>query len=177
MTFTSRIATYDDIDAIKDLMALSMGTLLKDVLTPAQVAKSNESMGLDTQLLDDGTYFMIYDGDTLVGCGGWSRRRTLYGGNHTKGRDDSLANPETEAAKIRAMYTHPDHIRRGVGRYLLKLGEDAAKAEGFKTIELAATASGILLYEKCGYTELEDLAKPDEDGVSVPVILMRKHWD
>ena len=75
------------------------------------------------------------------------------------------------------MYTHPDHIRRGVGRYLLKLGEDAAKAEGFKTIELAATASGILLYEKCGYTELEDLAKPDEDGVSVPVILMRKHWD
>ena len=76
MAFTSRLATYADIDAIKDLMALSMGTLLKDVLTPAQVAKSNESMGLDTQLLDDGTYFMIYDGDTLVGCGGWSRRRT-----------------------------------------------------------------------------------------------------
>jgi len=175
MIFTHRIATRDDTKAIQELMALSMGALLKEVLSPAQVAKSNESMGLDTQLVDDGTYFLVFDGSTLVGCGGWSRRRTLYGGNHTSGRDNALANPETEAAKIRAMYTHPDHIRRGVGRFLLNLGESAAKAEGFKTAELGATASGILLYEKCGYTEIKELAKPDEDGVTVPIILMRKN--
>jgi len=174
MRFTSRIATYDDIEAIKRLMALSMNTLLKDVLTPAQVQKSNESMGLDTQLLDDETYFLIYDGETLVGCGGWSRRRTLYGGNHTQGRDDSLADPSYEAAKIRAMYTHPDHVRRGIGRLLLDLGEKAAKAEGFQMAELGATASGILLYEKCGYKVIKDLAEPDEDGIIVPIILMQK---
>lgn len=175
MAFHYRIAGYSDIEAITELMALSMGALLKDVLSPEQVEKSHASMGLDTQLLDDGTYFLVYDaaGD-LVGCGGWSRRRTLYGGNHTQGRDDALADPASEAAKIRAMYTHPDHIRRGVGRYLLDLGETAARAEGFKSAELGATASGILLYEKCGYKTVEDLAEPDEDGVVVPIILMRK---
>lgn len=151
-----------------------MAKLLPDVLTPTQVERSTETMGLDTQLLKDGTYFLIYDGEKLVGCGGWSRRRTLYGGNHTEGRDDDLANPATESAKIRAMYTHPDHTRQGIGKLILSLGEEAAREEGFKTIELGATASGILLYEKCGYKELEDLAKPDADGVVVPIILMRK---
>lgn len=174
MSFTSRLANYNDIEPIKTLMVQSMDVLLKEVLTPAQVAKSNASMGLDTQLLDDQTYFLIYDQDTLVGCGGWSRRRTLYGGNHTAGRDNALADPLTEPAKIRAMYTHPNHIRRGVGRLLLELGENAARAEGFQTIVLGATASGILLYQKCGYEEIEDLAVPDADGVTVPIILMRK---
>lgn len=174
MSFTSRIATHEDTESIIDLMALSMGTLLKDVLSPSQVDKSSESMGLDTQLLDDGTYFLVFEGETLVGCGGWSRRRTLYGGNHTEGRDNALADPKTEAAKIRAMYTHPAHIRRGIGRLLLELGETAAKKEGFTKTELGATASGILLYEKCGYEVVEDLSKPDKDGVIVPIILMRK---
>ena len=174
MPFTSRIATYEDAPAISALMELSMAALLKHVLTPAQVAKSHASMGLDTQLLDDGTYFLIFDGEFLVGCGGWSRRRTLFGGNHTAGRDNAFADPKTEAAKIRAMYTHPDHIRRGIGKLLLDLGENAARTEGFKTIELGATASGLLLYEKCGYAVIEDLAEPDEDGVSVPIILMHK---
>ncbi len=174
MGFTHRIAGHKDIEDIKTLMSLSMSKLLKDVLSPEQVAKSNASMGLDTQLLDDGTYFLIFDDDVLVGCGGWSRRRTLFGGNHTVGRDDALADSKTESAKIRAMYTHPDHIRRGIGRLLLELGEAAAKAEGFETIDLGATASGLLLYEKCGYTVIEDLSVPDEDGVVVPIILMRK---
>ena len=174
MSFSHRIATLDDALAIESLMALSMSVLLKDVLSPEQVAKSNESMGLDTQIIKDGTYFLILDDAQLVGCGGWSRRRTLYGGNHTLGRDNSLADPANEAAKIRAMYTHPDHVRRGIGKLLIDLGEEAATAEGFKTMELGATASGILLYEKCGYEVIEDLAEPDEDGVTVPIILMRK---
>jgi len=174
MGFTYRIATLEDSAAIKDLMALSMATLLKEVLSPAQVAKSNESMGLDTQLIKDKTYFLVFDNETLVGCGGWSRRRTLFGGNHTTARDNSLADPETEPAKIRAMYTHPDHVRRGVGKFLLELGENAARAEGFKTAELGATALGILLYKKYGYKKLQSLAAPDEDGVIVPNDLMRK---
>ena len=172
--FQSRIATQLDIPRIKELMALSMQKLLPDVLTPEQVEKSKASMGLDTQLIDDGTYFLVYDGKSLVGCGGWSRRRTLFGGNHTVGRDEALADPAYEAAKIRAMYTHPDHVRRGIGRFLLHLGENAARAEGFKTAELGATASGQLLYEKCGYTVIEDLSETDNDGISVPIILMRK---
>jgi GNAT superfamily N-acetyltransferase len=174
MTFTHRVATEDDISAIKSLMSLSMRALLPDVLDEAQVAKSNASMGLDTQLIADRTYFLIFDKDTLVGCGGWSRRKTLYGGNHTQGRDDCLADPETDAAKIRAMYTHPDHVRRGVGRYLIRIGEDAARAEGFTMMEMGSTASGIFLYQKCGYKMIEDLSQPDEDGITVPIILMRK---
>lgn len=151
-----------------------MSRLLPEVLTPEQVAKSNESMGLDTQLLDDGTYFLILDGEDVVGCGGWSRRRTLFGGNHTKGRDETLADPAFEPAKIRAMYTHPDHVRRGIGKLLLELGESAAREEGFKSAELGATASGLLLYERCGYSMMEDLSVPDENGVIVPIIRMRK---
>jgi len=174
MTFTHRIATHADIPLINRLMKLSMERLLPQVLTPEQVVKSNASMGLDTQLLDDETYFLIFDGDTPVGCGGWSRRRTLFGGNHTEGRDESLADPKLEAAKIRAMYTHPDHVRRGIGRLLLQLGEDAARAEGFSAAELGSTASGLLLYEKCGYEVIKDLSCPDADGVVVPIILMRK---
>lgn len=174
MSLTHRIATREDAAAVETLMRLSMRTLLKDVLTPIQVSKSFASMGLDTQLLDDGTYFLIFDKDMLVGCGGWSRRRTLFGGNHTLGRDDRLADPETDSAKIRAMYTHPDHVRRGIGKLLLELGETAAKTEKFKSMELGATASGILLYEKCGYDFIEDISQTDEDGVSVPIILMRK---
>ena len=175
MPFKYRIATDEDAPAIETLMSLSMAKLLKDVLTPAQVSKSHASMGLDTQLIDDGTYFLVFDEtDILVGCGGWSRRRTLYGGNHSAGRDNALADPQTEPAKIRAMYTHPDYVRRGIGRLLLDLSETAAKAEGFKSVELGATASGILLYEKSGYDVIKDLSEADEDGVSVPIILMRK---
>lgn len=174
MTFTHRIATEDDIPAIETLMNVSMTALLPDVLDADQVAKSNASMGLDTQLIADRTYFLIFDDEILVGCGGWSRRKTLFGGNHTEGRDDSLADPKVDAAKIRAMYTHPDHVRRGIGKYLIELGEDAARRENFKTMEMGSTASGIFLYKKCGYKVIEDVSEPDEDGVIVPIILMRK---
>lgn len=177
MSLTSRLATQNDISAIKQLISLSMVKLLGDVLTPQQVAKSHTSMGLDTQLIEDRTYFVIEETHMLVGCGGWSRRRTLFGSDNTQGRDDALADPKTEAAKIRAMYTHPAHTRRGIGRMLLELGERAAKAEGFRCVELGATASGILLYEKCGYVAVTDISETDENGITVPNILMRKTLD
>jgi len=169
-----RIATREDIPAIENLMAVSMAALLPQFLDEKQVEHSQESMGVDTLLVDDGTYFLVYIDDVLVGCGGWSRRRTLFGGNHTKGRDDALADTETEPAKIRAMYTHPDYTRRGIGRYLLEAGESAAKAEGFKTIEMGSTAPGRPLYEACGYVLVEDLSRPSEDGTVVPILRMRK---
>ncbi len=169
-----RIATRDDIPAIESLMAASMAALLPKFLDEKQVERSSESMGVDTLLVDDGTYFLVYVDDTLAGCGGWSRRRTLYGGNHTTGRDDDLADPETEPAKIRAMYTHPDFTRRGIGRFLLDAGENAARAEGFKTMEMGSTAPGRPLYKACGYEFIEDLSQPSEDGTIVPILRMRK---
>lgn len=169
-----RIATREDIPAIETLMAASMAALLPKFLDQKQVERSSESMGVDTLLIDDGTYFLVYVDDTLAGCGGWSRRRTLYGGNHTSGRDDQLADPATEPAKIRAMYTHPDFTRRGIGRFLLEAGENAARAEGFKSMEMGSTAPGRPLYEACGYVLVEDLSQPSEDGTVVPILRMRK---
>ena len=169
-----RIATRDDIPAIETLMAASMAALLPKLLDEKQVERSSESMGVDTLLVDDGTYFLVYMDDDLAGCGGWSRRRTLYGGNHTSGRDDELADPATEPAKIRAMYTHPDFTRRGIGRFLLEAGESAARAEGFKSMEMGSTAPGRPLYEACGYVLVEDLSQPSEDGTVVPILRMRK---
>ncbi|MEM9376673.1 MAG: GNAT family N-acetyltransferase [Pseudomonadota bacterium] len=169
-----RIANREDIPDIEALMAVSMAALLPKFLDPKQVERSSESMGVDTLLIDDGTYFLVHLEDVLVGCGGWSRRRTLFGGNHTSGRDDALADPKTEPAKIRAMYTHPDFVRRGIGRALLQAGEDAARIEGFKTMEMGSTAPGRPLYEACGYAVVEDLSHPSEDGTVVPILRMRK---
>lgn len=169
-----RIATREDIPAIEELMAASMAALLPKFLDEKQVERSSESMGVDTLLIDDGTYFLVYVDDDLAGCGGWSWRRTLYGGNHTSGRDDEPADPATEPAKIRAMYTHPDFTRRGIGRFLLEAGEAAARAEGFKSMEMGSTAPGRPLYEACGYVLIEDLSQPSDDGTVVPILRMRK---
>ena len=178
MTVTSslymRVATLDDIPAIEALMAESMARLLPHFLDSKQVERSSESMGVDTLLVADGTYFLVFEGDALAGCGGWSRRRSLYGGNTTAGRDDSPADPKAEPAKIRAMYTHPDFVRRGIGRMLLDASEAAARAEGFSAMEMGSTATGVPLYEACGYRLVEDLSRPSEDGTIVPILRMRK---
>lgn len=165
-----RIATIDDCDAIAALMQASIAELQKDYLTPAQLEASKAGMGLDSMLVEDGTYFVIHDGDLLVGCGGWSFRATLYGGSHSSGRDDRLLDPSTERAKIRAMYTHPAHINRGIGRMIIDAGEAAARAHGFREIEMAASMAGKPFYLKCGYTiEYEWL----DERVAEPVPLAR----
>lgn len=172
--FKLRIAVLDDIPAIEAVMRASMTSILPQFLDEKQVARSSESMGVDRLLISDGTYFLVMAGGEVAGCGGWSRRRTLYGGDTTTGRDDELANPQTEPAKIRAMYTHPDHTRRGIGRLLLDAGEAAARAEGFKAMEMGATAPGRPLYEACGYVVIEDVSPQSADGTTVPVFRMRK---
>jgi GNAT superfamily N-acetyltransferase len=130
-------------------------------------------MGLDTQLIDDGTYFIVEVDGELAGCGGWSRRATLYGGDQTPGRSAALLDPAKDAARIRAMYTHPEHTRKGVGRLIIDLCEEAARSEGFKKMELMSTLSGEPLYRACGYQPLEH-ATDDRGGVPVPIIRMNK---
>jgi GNAT superfamily N-acetyltransferase len=156
-------------------MRRSIEELQKPFLSPAEIEASQEIMGLDTQLVADRTYFAVCEGDTIVGCGGWSRRKTLFGGDHSAGRDAGLLDPATDAAKIRAMYTDPAHVRRGIGRIILDACEGAARAEGFARAEMAATLAGVPLYEACGYQKLEAFSSPTSRGVDVPLWRMGKN--
>ena len=159
-------------------MARAIAQLQTAYLSPAQITASAESMGLDTRLIDDGTYFVILEGDALVGCGGWSRRATLYGGDHAADlRDDRLLDPTREPARIRAMYTDPDNVRRGIGRLILALCEDAARAAGFARLELMATAAGEPLYAACGFAVIERVERLSANGVAVPGAVMGKALD
>ena len=170
---SSRPALPSDLPALRALMDTAITTLQAGFLTPAQIAASRAIMGLDTQLIDDGTYFLVTIDGALAGCGGWSRRNTLYGGDHSPGRNAALLDPAHDAARVRAMYTHPGFARRGVGRAILALCERAAAAHGFTRVELAATLSGQPLYEAAGYTPIRTFAD-DRGGVPVPLILMGK---
>ena len=154
-------------------MDAAIAELQQPFLDAAQIAASRAIMGLDTQLIDDGTYFVVESTGELAGCGGWSRRATLYGGDHTPGRSAALLDPARDAARTRAMYTHPRHARKGVGRLILSLCEQAARAEGFTRMELMATLSGEPLYTACGYRPVERILD-DRGGVPVPLIRMTK---
>jgi len=172
--FTHKIATLADIPTIEKLMELSINQLLGPLLTKEQLEASFDSMGLDDQLIKDGTYFMIFNGDVFVGCGGWSNRETLFGGNHTPNRDSNFLDPIKDSARIRAMYTHPSWARKGIGSLVMHLGEHAARKLGFKKCELMATQSGKLLYETQGYKPIEDILYETETGKTVPMIRMEK---
>jgi GNAT superfamily N-acetyltransferase len=172
--FSHRLAAADDLERLRALMALSIAELQKPFLSAAQIVSSAAIMGLDTQLVDDGTYFVVENADRdLVGCGGWSRRATLYGGNHSPGRDARLLDPQREPARVRAMYTHPSFARQGIGRLILSLCEAAASREGFASVELMATLSGEPLYRASGYTPLETI-HDERGGAAVPLIRMQK---
>jgi GNAT superfamily N-acetyltransferase len=137
------LATREDIAALTALMDAAISELQKPFLNNEQIASSRTFMGLDTQLIDDGTYFIVEQEGVLVGCGGWSRRATLYGGDRSPGRDAALLEPTMDAARLRAMFTHPSFIRRGVGRLILALCEDAARAANFTRVELMACQSAL----------------------------------
>jgi GNAT superfamily N-acetyltransferase len=168
-----RLAKESDIPKIKSLMERAIRELQRDYLTDAQIEASFVAMGLDTQLIEDQTYFVVCEGETIVGCGGWSRRSTLYGGNHSAGRNASLLDPGKDRARIRAMYCHPDHTKRGIGRMILEAGEKAAKAEGFKALEMAATKAGEPFYLRCGY-HIESEWDDTNGAVPVPLLTMVK---
>lgn len=168
-----RLARREDLPALRALMERAIGELQQPFLSAAQIAASRQLMGLDTQLVDDGTYFIVEIGAALAGCGGWSRRATLYGGDRSPGRSPALLDPARDAARVRAMYTHPDYVRRGVGSLILKLCEKAARAEGYARIELMATLAGEPLYRAAGYT-LVEVVVDARGGADVPLRLMAK---
>lgn len=169
-----RLARAEDMPTLSALMDRAIGELLSAFLPPEGVAASFEIMGLDTQLIADGTYFVVGDGAEIAGCGGWSRRATLFGGDHSAGRNAALLDPAMDAARVRAMYTHPDHARKGVGRLILAACEAAARAEGFRRVEMAATKGGEPLYRACGYEVIEPFEAVTSTGYRVPLLRMGK---
>ena len=172
-TLTHRLAHRDDLDALRALMDAAISELQKPFLDESQIASSRAIMGLDTQLIEDGTYFIVEADGQLAGSGGWSRRATMYGGDQTPGRSAALLDPKKDPARIRAMYTHPNHTRKGVGKLIISLCEAAAKSEGFTQMELVATLSGEPLYRACGYVPYENIVD-DRGGAGVPLLRMKK---
>jgi GNAT superfamily N-acetyltransferase len=173
--FVHRLAALDDLEALHKVMARSIGQLQSAFLTPNQVAASHKVMGLDTQLVKDGTYFLIESDGRIAGCGGWSFRATLYGGDDSVVvREPERLDPATDAAKVRAMYTDPDFIRRGIGGRILGLCEDAARQAGFARVELMATAAGVPLYQNQGYESSAEQQFAHVDGVEIPLLRMEK---
>jgi GNAT superfamily N-acetyltransferase len=173
---TSRLAVPADVPALTMLMDAAIAELQRAFLDDDQIASSRAIMGLDTQLIDDGTYFVVESGTDIAGCGGWSRRATLYGGNQTPGRDSNLLDPMVDPARVRAMYTHPAYARQGVGRLILSLCEAAAASEGFTRLELMSTLSGEPLYTAYGFRPLERLVDAT-GGAPVPLVRMEKPVD
>ena len=173
--FTHRLARIDDLDALRAVMRRSIETLQHDFLSPEQVRASHRVMGLDTQLVRDGTYFVVERGGRIAGCGGWSWRSTLYGGDDSAvSREPRSLDPATEPARIRAMYTDPDFVRQGVGRCVIELCEAAAVRAGFRRATMMATMAGVPLYAACGYAEVERVLSAPMDGVRVPLVRMEK---
>lgn len=176
--FTHRLAEPADVPAIVELMRESIAENMKAYLSAAEIEAARETMGVDGTLIQDGTYFLIEAIESgqpvLVGSGGWGKRRTLYGGDHTAGRDDSLSDPNVDAARIRAMYTHPAWARRGIGSLLLDLGEAAARNAGFRIIELGSTLPGEPFYLARGYKEVSRDTQIAANGAANVVIKMRK---
>ncbi|WP_333573038.1 GNAT family N-acetyltransferase [Sphingomonas sp.] len=174
--FSHRLAKHQDLEALRAVMGRAIAQLQHGFLTPEQVAASHQVMGLDTQLIVDQTYFLVEDNaGTIAGCGGWSFRATLYGGDASiVAREPQKLDPARDAAKIRAMYTNPDFTRRGIGSRVLGLCEEAARTAGFRRAEMMATMAGVPLYEACGYVQVEPILSAPIQGLCVPLVRMEK---
>lgn len=172
-----RLATPADIPRIPPLIEASVRALGPQAYSTSQIEQALGTwLGLDTQLVLDGTYFVAEDPESsaLAACGGWSRRKTPFGSDHRPGRDDALLDPHTDAAKIRAFFVHPAWARRGIGTRILELCEQAARAEGFFRAEMGATLTGVPFYRHHGYAEFEREDLPLADGDVLPIIRMAK---
>jgi GNAT superfamily N-acetyltransferase len=173
---TLRVATPADASAAEALMKDSTAAIFPASYDPQQTASSVRYVArADPMLLEDGTYFVLEVGDELVACGGWSRRGRPYMGSGDASDDDRLLDPATEPAHVRAMFVRPDWTRRGLGRRIIEECEAAARAEGFRQLNLVATLPGVPLYRACGFTptgEVEDVVLAD--GVRLPCLGMSK---
>jgi N-acetylglutamate synthase-like GNAT family acetyltransferase len=186
MNLTHRLATENDIAELHKLIELSVRSLQKNDYTDAQIDGAlGTLLGLDTQLIKDGTYFVIESTEAprtltnsgssqIVGCGGWSYRRTLFGSDNASVRESQVLDPAVDAAKIRAFFVHPDWARKGIGSRILTLCENAARQASFKTFEMGATLTGIPLYTAHGYSQCERVDVPLSNGEFLQVVLMKK---
>jgi len=175
-SFSIRVAQEADVPILQRLIDASVRGLQADDYSPAQIeAALRKVFGVDSQLIADGTYLVVENASgQIVGCGGWSKRKTLYGGDVWVAREDSLLDPSKDAAKIRAFFIHPAWARRGIGTLILEACEKAAIASGFKCFEMGATMTGVPLYRARGYSELEHLEVPMGDGLTLPIVRMEK---
>ena len=185
-----RLAVPEDVPVLRELIEASVRGLQTEDYTPAQIEGALKTVfGVDSQLIADGTYIVAEaeadsgdrprtanapSGLMIVGCGGWSKRKTLYGSDHWTGREDAPLDPLRDAAKIRAFFIHPDWARRGVGSTILKACEDAAKSAGFTRYEMGATLTGAKLFGAKGYVAVKRISIPLVNGESLPVIHMEK---
>ena len=173
-----RRATEADVPALKELIPLSARELSRGFYSAEETESAiNHVFGPDSRLIEDGTYFVAEEDGRLAGCGGWSRRRTLYGGDQMKPAEDPLLDPKTEAARIRAFFVHPAFARRGVGSKILDACVAAARASGFRRLELAATLPGVPLYAARGFVERERIDVPLPDGRRLPIVRMERDLD
>lgn len=173
-----RTATFADVPELRDLIARSVRGLSVGLYSPAQTeAALVHVFGVDTQLVADGTYYVIEEDSALVAAGGWSARRTMYGGDQAKREVDSLLDPGTEPARIRAFFVHPDWTRRGLARQLFAACESAARARGFRAFELVATLPGEPLYRALGFTPIEPIPVPMPGDLTLPCLRMRLELD
>ena len=170
-----RKAKMEERDAIKELIAESARHLSRQHYSDEQIEAAIVTVfGVDTDLIEDGTYFVAEESGVLVGCGGWSKRKTLFGGDQYASRDAGYLDPVTERAKIRAFFVHPAHARKGIARVILTRCEEEARGEGFRGLELMATLPGIEFYKSCGFLPAGDFNLALKDGVKLELVPMHK---
>jgi GNAT superfamily N-acetyltransferase len=177
-----RKAIAADVPRLREVIEASVRGLQAEDYSPAQIDGALKSVyGVDSQLIADGTYLAAEVSESqsqpeIVGCGGWSKRKTLYGGDQYAAREDSLLDPARDAAKIRAFFVHPDWARRGIGSLILDVCETAAREAGFTRLEMGATLSGVAFYRAKGYAALEHLEAPLGNGEALPIVRMAKEF-
>lgn len=170
-----RYAAIEDRAKIQQLIAESARGLSREHYNDAQIETAIATVfGVDTDLIEDGTYFVAESEGELVGCGGWSRRRTLFGGDQFASRDRTYIDPAIDPARIRAFFIHPDHARKGIAQAILARCESEAAAHGFRAMELLSTLPGIKFYKACGYTEQGTYDLQLSPDVKVEFVPMRK---
>jgi N-acetylglutamate synthase-like GNAT family acetyltransferase len=173
--FHIRKAKPADVPRLRDLIEASVRGLQAQDYSPPQIEGALRSIyGVDSQLITDGTYFAAQSEAEIVGCGGWSFRKTLYAGDQYAAREDSLLDPAHDAAKIRAFFVHPQWAGRGIGSLILDACENAASAAGFTRLEMGATLSGVPFYRSKRYVEVENQQIPLCNGESLLIVRMAK---
>ncbi|HEX8734848.1 MAG TPA: GNAT family N-acetyltransferase [Pyrinomonadaceae bacterium] len=178
MDYIIRKANLEDRAAIERLIAESARGLSRDKYSNRQIEAAIATVfGVDTDLILDGTYYVVEADGALIGCGGWSKRKTLFGGDRFAVRDSSELNPQLEAARIRAFFVHPGYARKGIARAILSTCENAARDYGFRALELMATLPGIKFYEANGYTGSQRVEYEIAAGVKIEFLPMRKEFN